>query len=56
MNNNKPGAYVETAEGIMPDATDQAMAGRLHTGPALPADKGQRKAAKNEEVSNVSEK
>lgn len=53
MNKNKPGAYVETADGIIPDATDQAMAGRLHTGPALSADKGPKKTAKNEEVNNV---
>lgn len=55
MNHNKPGAFVETPDGtIMPDANDQAMAGRMHTGPGLVADKSPKKAVK--EVADVPEK
>lgn len=33
---NHPGAFVEKDGHIMPDASDEAMAARVHTGSPLP--------------------
>lgn len=38
----QPGAFVEQDGAIMPDANDEAMAGREHTGEAVSEDKPKR--------------
>lgn len=35
----QPGAFIEKDGHVMPDANDEAMAGRTHEGPATPGEK-----------------